>query len=685
MTSSGPEARSGGRVREIDALRGIGALIIILFHYTSRFPDMFPGAAHVGLNIDAGYDGVVVFFALSGFALQFSIRRLNHVGDFAFGRFARLFPAYWAAMAVTLAVQALAPIPRFALPTIDMLVNPTMLQGFAHLESIDGAYWTLAVELAFYACMAVVWRLGRLARLERVLAGWIALALLMHSWHGFPEPVAQLLVLRHIPFFAIGLVSYRVHDGARTWAQQVPILAMVFFCVALVEQGQVLVICALTLAFFVAMTDGRLGFVCNRPLLWVGAISYPLYLVHQHVGMTVMAKASDAGVDPWIALVAAIMLALGLGFAIHRWIERPAGDWLLRRWNAVRVEAHRPPPGVSRRRRLDELDALRGVGAILVLNYHYSSRYPELFPGRPHVPFHLFSGNYRVMLFFAISGFAIFFTMKHLKRASDFVVNRMARLLPVYWVALTLTLTAEYLGNAPQLQIPFSAAVVNLSMLQAYFYVPAIDGAYWTLAFEIGFYVCILGLWGLGLLRRIEPALLGWLFCKWVMFYWAGMPTRLAELMVLNWIPFFGIGLLSYRVWAGERTWRDQIPYVLAILFTAAQTCPPEQLLAAIAITGGFMAMVEGRLGWLCARPLLWLGGISYSLYLVHQNIGFVVMLNSDRLGLHPAVGYGLATATAVLLGALLNRTVERPVGAWIMRRWAARGERVLQGATGRA
>ncbi|HEX7822481.1 MAG TPA: acyltransferase [Sphingobium sp.] len=687
MTSSGNKARGGDRVREIDALRGIGALVIVLFHYTSRFPDMFPGAPHVGLKIDAGYDGVVVFFALSGFALQFSIRRLAHVGDFAFSRFARLFPAYWAAMAVTLAVQAVAQIPLFAIPTIDILVNPTMLQGFAHLHSIDGVYWTLAVELCFYACMAGIWRLGMLGRLEWILAGWLALALVMHVWRGFPEPLVQLLVLRHIQFFAIGLVSYRVHAGLRTWRQQVPILAATFLCVALFEEAQVLVITGLTLAFFVAMTAGRLGFVCNRPLLWVGAISYPLYLVHQHVGMTVMAKAGAAGVDPWIALLAAIILSLGLGFAIHRLIERPMGDWLLRQWNGVRVEEHVPAlardavsPAVSPaaaprpRRRLMELDALRGIGAILVLNYHYSSRYPELFPGRAHVPFHLFSGNYRVMLFFAISGFAIFFTLKHLTRASDFVANRMARLFPAYWCAMLLTLSAEYIGNVPQLQIAAGDAVVNLTMVQAYFYVPALDGAYWTLAFEIGFYVCMLALWRLGALKRIEGALLGWLLCKWVMFYWHGMPTRVAELMVLNWIPFFGIGMLSYRVWAGERCWRDQIPYFLAILLVVAQTCPPEQLLAALCITGCFAAMVEGRLEWICARPLLWLGSISYSLYLVHQNIGFVIMLNCDRLGLSPLFGYALAAATAVLLGALLNRTVERPASEWLMRRWNGRG-----------
>ena len=61
--------------------------------------------------------------------------------------------------------------------------------------------------------------------------------------------------------------------------------------------------------------------------------------------------------------------------------------------------------------RLTELDALRGIGALCVLVFHYSTRFHELFPQAQHVPFSFPGGNYRVLLFFTISGFAIFFTL----------------------------------------------------------------------------------------------------------------------------------------------------------------------------------------------------------------------------------------------------------------------------------
>lgn len=313
---------------------------------------------------------------------------------------------------------------------------------------------------------------------------------------------------------------------------------------------------------------------------------------------------------------------------------------------------------------------MRGIGALLVMTFHYSTRFHEMFPGAAHVPFHILGGNYRVLLFFAISGFAIFFSLRHLSHGVDFVANRIARLIPAYWGAILITLLAEYFGHIPALDVPPFAILVNFTMLQSFFYVPAVDGAYWTLGIELSFYACILCLWRTGGLARFETMLLGWLALKWLMAFWTAMPTRIADLLVLPWVPFFGIGMLSYRVWAGQRTWQQQLPYLAAIFLTLVGTETPDIVLVAGIVSACFVLMVEGHLRWLCVRPLTWVGGISYSLYLVHQNVGFVIMLNSSRHGVPPLVGYALATLAAFALGAALNHFVERPAGRWLQSRW---------------
>src|SRR3546814_16656904 len=102
--------------------------------------------------------------------------------------------------------------------------------------------------------------------------------------------------------------------------------------------------------------------------------------------------------------------------------------------------------------RLQELDALRGLGALAVVIFHYSARFHDVFPKAQHVPFSFPGGNYRVYLFFAISGFAIFFTLDKVNPAADFAIARIARLYPTYWTAILLTLGVEFFVNVKSLE-----------------------------------------------------------------------------------------------------------------------------------------------------------------------------------------------------------------------------------------
>ncbi|MFD1106867.1 acyltransferase family protein [Sphingobium olei] len=323
--------------------------------------------------------------------------------------------------------------------------------------------------------------------------------------------------------------------------------------------------------------------------------------------------------------------------------------------------------------RLSELDALRGLGALCVLIFHYSTRFHELFPQAAHVPFSFPGGNYRVLLFFTISGFAIFFTLDRIRTVSDFFVNRFARLYPAYLTAMMLTLGIEYLAHATRLLIGPAAILANVTMLQGFAFMPEVDGAYWTLTVEIAFYFCMIALWKFVGLRRLEPALAGWLALRWLWWLWPDMPERLIMLLVLRYAPFFMLGMLAYRLWSGQRTARQQAPYaVLALLSLATMETWDVTLMGGVLLVA-FLGLIRGRLRFLAVRPLLWLGGISYSFYLIHQHVGFVVMLELARAGYSPWIGFTAAFIVALALGFAINRLVERPAADAILRWWKRR------------
>ncbi len=327
------------------------------------------------------------------------------------------------------------------------------------------------------------------------------------------------------------------------------------------------------------------------------------------------------------------------------------------------------------RGRLTELDALRGVGALCVLIFHYSTRFHELFPQASHVPFSFPGGNYRVLLFFTISGFAIFFTLDRIRTVADFIVNRFARLYPAYLVAMLMTLGIEYLAHATQLLVGPVAILANFTMLQGFAFMPEVDGAYWTLTVEIAFYACMVAIWKFVGIRRLEPVLALWLAVRWLFWLWPEMPERIIMLLVLRYTPFFVIGMLAYRLWSGQRSLMQQAPYAALALLSIATMETWDVTIVGGVLMAAFLALIHGRLRFLSVQPLIWLGGISYSFYLIHQHVGFVVMLEFAKAGYSPWLGFAAAFTVALTLGTVINRMVERPAGEAIIAWWKRRRE----------
>jgi peptidoglycan/LPS O-acetylase OafA/YrhL len=323
MSGKDSEAAGPSRVAELDALRGIAALAVVLYHYTVFIRAMFPTAPALPFSVDWGCYGVQLFFAISGFVILMTLERTRAPLDFVRARFFRLYPTYWLAMAITTLVVASIGPARLQLSGAEWLANLPMLHLLLGVPAVDGAYWSLNVELAFYAAMLLLWRVGALNRVEALLFGWIALKWLWWGLPGMPFRLGLVLLQDYIPWFAIGIAAYRVHAGERRWYEQTPLLAFAFGTVLVIDPTDARWVFLVVTATMMALAAGRLRRIAIRPLLWLGAISYPLYLTHAFIGYSLILQFEAWGIAPLAATAMAFGLALGLGWAIHAGFERP--------------------------------------------------------------------------------------------------------------------------------------------------------------------------------------------------------------------------------------------------------------------------------------------------------------------------------------------------------------------------
>ncbi|MGI9470468.1 MAG: acyltransferase family protein [Rubripirellula sp.] len=332
---------SVGRILELDALRGIAALAVVLFHYTTRYEDLFGRSSRLPFHFDWGEYGVDLFFMLSGFVILMTLERTSDSLKFAWGRFTRLYPAYWAAVGLTFVLVLSCGLPGMQVRLVDAVLNMTMIQALLGAPHVDGAYWSLQAELIFYVNMLLLFRWGAFTRPVRAAITWVGLAILMILAQRYLAPQSSLLgeliskcmtlmSLKFIALFAIGIL---VFDARRRTDGRMATLMAILVCFAAVglrKGPEVMLIDVVLASLFAAAVYGRLSFLNARWLVFLGAISYSLYLTHQNIGFIIMMQLERVGVPPVLAIVAAIAVAFAVAIQLHRLVEKPALEQLRR-------------------------------------------------------------------------------------------------------------------------------------------------------------------------------------------------------------------------------------------------------------------------------------------------------------------------------------------------------------------
>ena len=340
------------RLVELDALRGMAALSVVLCHYTSLCRELavIPSSFHYGSY------GPHLFFIISGFVIFMTLGRSKSASDFVFSRFSRLFPVYWLAVMFSTSVILYCSVPGRSVTLPQLLGNLTMCQTWLRIPDIDVSYWTLGVELKFYALMLMFFLFGRRLGIEKLSCLWLLGILAFRSADsavGMPQFLATPIILDYAHLFIAGIMFFQLRYAGHTVLRNALIAAALpmQFLAAGIEST---LIVAGFLAVFYLFVAGRLKPLASRPLVYLGNISYPLYLTHGASGYALIYWLYSYTISPWLLLTVPIVVAVGVAHVFTFYFERPALQ-LLRSWykrrsvasSAVSTHPLNLPPSTS--------------------------------------------------------------------------------------------------------------------------------------------------------------------------------------------------------------------------------------------------------------------------------------------------------------------------------------------------
>ncbi|MFF5790510.1 acyltransferase family protein [Paeniglutamicibacter sp. NPDC012692] len=330
------------RFKLLDGLRFFAAFAVLAYHYigyshvrwgeppSELFPVLSPIAAYGALGVD-------LFFIISGFVILMSAQNRS-VGAFAASRISRLFPAYWFAVLSTVFLYLVIAPGKF--PTISggqVLANLTMVQQGLGVKHIDGVYWTLWVELLFYI---LVCGLICIKPTERKIMGFAILwpIVAMISQQADSGFLKMFLSPQNAPLFAGGMGLYLIHKYGHNLARWLVVIfnaliaaqqatAYVSGPIARVTKQELsqTVAIVIVLGFFVLValaTVTPLKSIGPSWLTYAGALTYPLYLVHEAWGWWLIQWVNPIA-GQWSALLLAVAFSLALAVVIERFVERP--------------------------------------------------------------------------------------------------------------------------------------------------------------------------------------------------------------------------------------------------------------------------------------------------------------------------------------------------------------------------
>lgn len=349
------------RISLLDSFRAIAILLVMLFHYFSRWFSLYPYGDKYNF-FSYGNMGVHFFFIISGFVILYTLEFTSSLAVFWKKRMVRLFPSMLIASIITYVVLSffdkalLFPTSHFFKNIIASVtfIQPDLLSSLTghiiEFDYISGSYWSLWVEIQFYLFVSFIYFLCKKSFIFVFFgATFILIAsqfLLSHVYidNSVIKAIKAIYNIFNfvvaLPFFCCGIIFYIFYKNKMS-NTKTEIYIKIYFIFLVIFQvysyrsqplKSLLVVFFLLMFFALIYFPKILSFINNKVLVQIGISSYFLYLIHENIGVLIINRwgTTFAGIEFILPILIILFLAIISIFYTFR-IEKKINNFLKKR------------------------------------------------------------------------------------------------------------------------------------------------------------------------------------------------------------------------------------------------------------------------------------------------------------------------------------------------------------------
>lgn len=339
------DTNNTGRLHFLDGLRGIAILLVVLYHtYSNAWVELVPYfyPTHDLMIIKYGSHGVPLFFIISGFVISMSLEKCKNFGDFMFKRWLRLFPAMLIASLLILITSPLLTSRPLGNPyALDIIagitfIAPTFFRAIFDSQQtmLEGGFWSLFVEVKFYIVAGLLYfTVGQKKMITALVIMFLSSTIFDVLQSRLPGDTAENLKLvfasldyEYYGWFAAGALFFRYYSSKSISAFIFAIIIALISARALGGLMSISMLFAVILIviFACSMFSQTLqNLLSNQVLVFLGFISYPLYLIHENATISIIVQLHNQydNVPVYVLSLLPMTLMLLISWIIAKYLE----------------------------------------------------------------------------------------------------------------------------------------------------------------------------------------------------------------------------------------------------------------------------------------------------------------------------------------------------------------------------